>query len=185
MAVLAENTFVKRTIGRLDVDIVKETKKSNAGRKKKYTPTKMKNAINKYFEVCEETDDIPSIKGLMIHLKMYKDVFYAYLDYPEFSSMMEQARMMIANWIETDIYKTKGIAAGKIAYAKNLHGWSDKIDTTSTVTKTVITVDQARAKIEMLAPKILELLKNSNIVNQLATGPTIDAVEEGNIRRIQ
>ena len=178
-AALSSNDIVKRPIPRLDSEITKDTKKSPAGRKKRFTPTKMKNSINSYFEWCEKEDEIPSIKGLMIHLKMYRDQFYTYLEYPEFKDIMEHARLVISNWIESDIYNTKGIAAGKIAYAKNVHGWADKIDTQSTVTQTVITKEQATARIEMLAPQLLELLKNNMLVNQLVTPEkTIEAVVE-------
>lgn len=164
---LTTNELVTRPIPRLDKDIVKDIKKCAQGRKKRYTPTKMKNAINAYFEWCEKEDEIPSIKGLMIHLKLYRDVFYKYLEYPEFKDLMEHTRMVIANWVEMDVYRTKGQAAGKINYMKNVWDWSDKIDTTSTVTQTVISKEQAVAKIEMLAPKLLELLKNNMVVNQL------------------
>lgn len=162
-----KNSLVLRPIPRIDGDILPT--KSKAGRKKKYTPTKIKNAINSYFKWCEEEDELPSIKGMMIHLKMYKDQFYQYLQYPEYTNIMEHARMIIANWVETDIYNTKGMAAGKIAYAKNLHGWSDKLETSNQTTQTVISVDQARAKIEALAPKLLELMKSNMLVNQLGT----------------
>ena len=174
---LSENHIVKKAIPRLDKDI---TKKKGVGRKKKFTPTKMRNAINKYLASCETLDEVPSISGLMISLKMYKDQFYTYLEYPEFADMMEHTRLIIKNWVENDIYSTKGLAAGKLAYVKNLHGWAEKIDQNSTVTShtTITNVEQARAKIEMLAPQLLELLKNNGLINQLAIGNTIEAVEE-------
>lgn len=182
---LTNNQTVKRAIPRLDKDIVKDIKKSAGGRKRKYTPIKMRNQINSYFENCEATDEVPSIKGLMIHLKMYKDTFYTYLDYPEFRDMLEHTRLIISNWIDSDIYHTKGLAAGKIAYAKNLHGWSDKIESTNNTTQTIISVDQAKAKIEMLAPKLLELLKNNTVLSQIGTkDKVVDAVVE-NPRRIK
>jgi hypothetical protein len=173
---ITKNVVVTRQIPRLDRNIIKDiSTKSKGGRKKRYSPTKMKNGINNYFEQCEKTDEIPSIKGMMIFLKMYKDQYYTYLEYPEFTEMLEHARLIISNWIENDIYRTKGLAAGKIAYAKNLHSWSDKVEQTNTVTQRVINVDEARAKIEMLAPKLLELLKNTSLVNQLAIAPAIEA----------
>ena len=93
--------------------------------------------------------------------------------------MMEHTRLIIKNWVENDIYATKGLAAGKLAYVKNLHGWAEKIDQNSTVTShtTITNVEQARAKIEMLAPQLLELLKNNGLINQLATGNVVEAVE--------
>jgi hypothetical protein len=138
---------------------------------------KMKNGINRYFEWCEKEDEMPSIKGMMIHMNMYKDQFYAYLKYPEFTDIMEHARMIISNWAENDVYNTKGMAAGKIAYMKNVHGWSDKIETNNTTTQTVITVDQAKAKIEMLAPKLLEVLNNHTTLMQITKRPNEKVVE--------
>ena len=44
---MEDNQFVTRPIPRIDSDILK---KSKAGRKKRFTPTTMKNSINKYFE---------------------------------------------------------------------------------------------------------------------------------------
>jgi hypothetical protein len=172
---LQDNQFVNRPIPRIDSGILK---KSPAGRKKRFTPTKMKNSINNYFEQCELTDDIPSIKGLMIFLKMYRDQFYTYLEYPEFNQIMEHARLIISNWAENDVYRTKGIAAGKIAYMKNVHDWTEKVEQNQNIKQTITNVEQAKAKIEMLAPKLLELLKNNGLVNQLALDNKIIEAEE-------
>ncbi len=166
-----KNRTVKKPIPKIGNDILK----SRAGRKKKYTPTRLKNAINKYFTWCEDEDEIPSIKGLMIHLGMYKDVFYKYLTYDGYSDIMEHARLIIANWAEEDVYNTKGMASGKIAYMKNIHAWSDKVETKNetTVTK-VVSVAEAKSKIEMLAPRLLELLESSEVVKQIGK-PPVDA----------
>ena len=180
-----ENTLVTRPIPRLDDNITKDIKRSLGGRPKKITPTRMKNGINKYFEWCEENDEIPSIKGMCIHLKLYKDMFYKYVHYPEFTDIMEHARMIISNWAEMDVYSTKGMAAGKIAYMKNIHGWSDKLETNNTTETRVISVDEAKAKIEMLAPKLLELLKNQNVIDQIAHKPVeAEIVEKKSGKRV-
>lgn len=165
----AANKAVRSPIARLDDDIV-PTKRNRNGRKWKFTPVRLKNEINKYFEWCEENDEIPSIKGLMIHCKMYKDAFYRYVKQPQFEDILEHAKMIIGSWIETDIYNTKGMCAGKGLYAKNILGWADKVESFNQTETRVITVDEARAKITMLAPKLLELLKSSTVVNQIAAG---------------
>lgn len=157
-----KNDTVRRPIPRIDKGILKRSHK-------KYTPTRMKNGINKYFEWCEDNDECPSIKGMMIHLKMYKDTFYNYIKYPEFTDLLEHARMIIANWAEMDVYSTKGMAAGKIAYMKNIHGWSDKLETNNFTEQRIITVDEAKVTIEKLAPQLLEFLKNATAVDQMAT----------------
>lgn len=148
---------VTKSIGRISSDTLYPKK----GRKKLTTPTKMKNGINKYFQWCEENGRVPSIKGLMIHQKMRPDMFKVYIKYPEFTDLLEQARLIIKEWCENDIYTTQGPTAGKIAYMKNVHDWTDKVEQKSEVTQT-ITYDEARARIEMLAPKLLEMLRNSN-----------------------
>jgi hypothetical protein len=172
-----QNKTVVRPIPRIDSDVIK--RKKTGGRKKQYTPTRMKNTINKYFQFCEENDEVPSIKGMMIHLKMYPESFYLYLKYPEFTDIMEHARLIISHWMEMDVYSTKGMAAGKIAYMKNVHDWCEKTQTKNQTEVRVISVDEARAKIEMLAPKLLEILNSSMTVNQIAA-PVIEAeFEEG------
>ena len=140
------------------------------GRKRTFTPTRMRNEINKYLSWCEENDRVPSIKGLMIHLKMHKSQFYTYCEYPEFTDLMEQARLVISEWCENDLYHTSGAAAGKIAYMKNIHGWTEKIEQETT---RVITVDEAKAKLEMLLPKIMETIKRHSIEQKLSTEDAI------------
>ena len=171
---LGNNDVVKAPIARLGNEGLPSGKKSNVGRKKKYTPTRMRNGINEYFQWCEDNDRVPSIKGLMIHLKMYRDQFYMYSKYPEFSDIMEQARLIIAEWCENDVYQSKGLVAGKIAYMKNVHDWSEKVESNVQQTTTISSVDEARAKLELLAPKLLEALKNSGMINQLIP-PVVEA----------
>lgn len=169
---LKNNVAVTQPIARLDDDIVK--RKRRGGPKRKYTPTRMKNEINKYFKWCEDEDQLPSIKGMMIFLKMYRDSFYDYLQAPGYQDIMEHARLIISEWAERDVYNTKGMAAGKVAYMKNVHAWSEKIEQNTNMTQTVMTVDQARSKLESLAPKLLEVLKSQNLLNQLAL-PAVEA----------
>ena len=165
----AENTLCTRPIPRLDGSILPTKKLNGNSSRYRYTPTRMKNGINAYFKWCETEDELPSIKGMMIHLKMYKDMFYKYVTRPDYTDIMEHARLIIANWAETDVYQSKGMAAGKIAYMKNIHGWADKLETNNTTEVRTVTVEQARAKIEMLAPKLLELLQSPTLLNQLVT----------------
>jgi len=164
------NKVVKKPISRIDAGMTRR------GNKKKYSPTRMANMINKYFKWCEDEDEIPSTKGMMIHLKMSRDMFYIYAKYPEYTDIMDHARMIMTNWIENDIYNTQGLAAGKIGWAKNNLGWADKLETSNTSTVTTISTEEARLKIESLAPMLLELLKNSNLVNQLS--PPINITPE-------
>jgi hypothetical protein len=139
--------------------------KVNKGRPKNLTPRQMHQGCNSYFKWCEKNDRVPSIKGMMLHMKMMRDAFYRYVRDPEYSDILEQAKLVITEWIENDIYRTPGQAAGKIAYAKNIIDWADKIDTTSineNRNTTIVSVEDARAKIASLVhlinPEILEAL---------------------------
>lgn len=159
------NGVMTRPIGRLDKDIA-----SGKGKKRvtKYTPVRMVNAINKYFEWCERNDEVPTIKGMMLHLKLYPTTFYKLIEDVRFQDILETARMHIANWAEIDVYNTPGQAAGKIAFMKNIHGWTDKLKTeNSTEVKQIMTTEQATAKISELAPLLLSVLNNQRVVEQL------------------
>jgi len=171
------NRVVKTPIARIGSSVLKSP---GSGLKKKYTPTRMKNSINKYFSQCEVRDEVPNVKGLMIYLEMYRDMFYKYKAYPGFTDLMTHTQMIISNWVESDIYNTPGQAAGKLAYAKNILDWTEKIETKSEVVQTVLSVSEARGKIAMLAPKLLELLGSQELVSQIVAGKVVEAdvVEE-------
>lgn len=162
-----QNQAVTSPIGRVGNETLKATSLRNKGRRK-FTPAKLRNAINRYFDWCEETDNIPSIKGLVLNLNVTRDFFYRNLRDEKYSEILEQARLIIAEWAERDVYNTKGTAAGKIAYMKNVHAWAEKLESQNYTEQRVITVEEARAKIQMLAPKLLEVLRNSNVMNQIA-----------------
>lgn len=166
---IKENYVVKQPIARLDKSITR------VGRKRTYTPTRMRNEVNRYLSWVEENDRVPSIKGLMIHLKMHKTQFYTYCEYPEFENIMEQARLVIAEWCENDVYRTPGAASSKIAYMKNLHGWTEKIEETSNKT---ISIDDARSKLELLLPQLMAKIKQASITQTLEIDKVQEAVIE-------
>lgn len=173
---LRGNERVKRPIGRIDRDIIPT--KASGGKPRKFTPLRMVNGINRYFKRCEKNDDVPSIKGMMLFLKLYPKTFYKYLEREEFQEIMEWSRMMIKNWAEIDVYNTPGQAAGKIAYMKNIHDWTDRLQTKNeTEVKQVMSVAQAQATIEGLAPLLLEVLKSQQTVNQIGKCEDAEIVE--------
>jgi len=158
-AVTKHNKNVTRPITRIDKEIGK--KKRYGGKKKKFTVTRMRNGINKYFERCEKRDEPPTIKGLMIYLKMGAQSFYDYIKYPEFTELLEHTKMIITHWFELDVYTTQGRPDGKIAYMKNIHNWTDRIETKNENIEVRLTAEQARAKIAALAPALLDILDQS------------------------
>lgn len=175
---LSRNKFIKSPLGRIDEDVFKQIKRSRAGRKRKYTPVKFKNDTNKYFEHCEKRDEIPSKKGLMIFLKMSVQSFDSYKAYPEFKELIDYVELIIDHWCENDVYKTQGVAAGKIAYMKNVHGWKEKQEIEQTVSNR--SVDEARAKIEALLPDLLEHIKRQALGQRIMIEEVVDANVEDN-----
>ena len=141
------------------------------GRPRKYTPTKMRNKINDYFCNCEKQDKLPSLKSMMLYLKLAPNALYTYAKVPEFQAIFDQARLIISDWLESDVYTSKGQVAGKLSYMQNLHNWTNKTEV-ETVNRE-LTVDEAKAKIEALAPALLELIKTSpEFLRQLLPTPT-------------
>lgn len=171
----------KKVIGRVTVEKLNSSKVG--GRKHIISPTKLKNGINKYFKKCEETERVPSVKGLMLHFKMPQTYFYRFLEYPELADIMSQAKLIIEEWCENDIYTTTGSVAGKLAYMKNVHNWTDKVETKTEI-KQEITIDEAKARIEMLAPKLLEILAKAGALptnmGLEAPNKAIEAIYEEN-----
>ena len=130
---LAENnSTVVRPIPRLGRCLTSRTKQ------KRYTPERMRNGINRYFARCETHDEMPSIKGMTIFLKLYPNAFYEYVKYPDFRDIMEHARLIISDWAEKDVWNTKGMAAGKIAFMKNVHGWAEKVESSNYTEQRII-----------------------------------------------
>jgi hypothetical protein len=172
---MSSNKFVRRPIGRIDRDII--PRKGTCP--KKYTPLRLVNGINRYFAKCEKNDDIPSIKGMMIALKLYPNHFYKMIKDQEFTEILEWSRMMVKNWAELDVYNTPGQAAGKIAYMKNIHDWTDRLQTKNeTEVKQVMSTEQATSLLEEFAPLLLELMQDQNVVEQMGNVQEAEIVEE-------
>ena len=135
----------------------------NIGRPKRFTPTKFRNRINDYFATCEKKQCYPNIKGMMLHLGMAKDQFYQYDKYPEMKPIIEWARNVMEDWSMNDLWHTATSNTNKQLVAKVNHGWAEE--------KTInhITMDKgtALAKLEALAPLLLEMLKSQMNLEQL------------------
>jgi hypothetical protein len=144
---------------------------SQSGRRRKYTPLKMKNKIIDYFATIQAKNRPPTISGLMTHLKMHRDQFYAYSGYPEFKDIMEQTRNMMENWYEESLVLGKYNGSGVQFALKNRFGWTD-----TQIIKHEETVDERQliAKIESLAPELASLFQATQL-KQLEE-PAIDAI---------
>ena len=137
----------------------------NIGRPKRFTPTKFRNRINDYFATCEKKQCYPNIKGMMLHLGMAKDQFYAYDKYPEMQPIVEWARNVMEDWSMNDLWHTATSNTNKQLVAKVNHGWAEEKQITH------INMDKgtALAKLEALAPLLLEALKGHLNLEQLLT----------------
>lgn len=138
-------------------EIKDQFKGINGGRKRKYTPAKMKNRIVDYFARMKAMNRPPTKSGLMVHLKMHRDQFYQYASYPEFKDIMEQTAVMIENWYEEALILNKYSASGLQFALKNRFGWTD--------TQTIRHEDGGNVeenlvrKIEALAPELAGFFK--------------------------
>jgi len=135
----------------------------NIGRPKRFTPTKFRNRINDYFATCEKKQCYPNIKGMMTHLGMVKDQFYQYERYPEMKPIVDWARNVMEDWSMNDLWNTQTSNTNKQLVAKVNHGWAEEKQITH------INMDKgtALAKLEALAPLLLEMLKSQMNLEQL------------------
>ena len=135
----------------------------NVGRPKRFTPTKFRNRINDYFATCEKKQCYPNIKGMMLHLGMSKDQFYQYDKYPEMQPIVEWARNVMEDWSMNDLWHTQTSNTNKQLVAKVNHGWSED----KQITHIMMDKGTALAKLEALAPLLLEMLKGQMNLEQL------------------
>ena len=159
---LSKNTLIRKPLPRIGKAIG-----SKKGAKRKFTVVRMRNAVNRFFKRCEDRDEMPTIKGLMIYLSMDRSQFEVYRGYPEFTDIMEHTKLIISHWVEGVVFACEGRTEGKIAYMKNVHGWSDKLETKNENLQVTLTPEQAKARITALAPRLLEVLESRVTVDQI------------------
>lgn len=135
---------------------------SSSGRRRKYTPIRMKNKIIDYFALIQATNRPPTKSGLMVHLKMHRDQFYAYSGYPEFKDIMEQTSQMMENWYEESLILNKYNGSGIQFALKNRFGWKD---TQTVEIDNGNNEDMLVRKIEALAPELVGFFKTMNSIN--------------------
>lgn len=138
------------------------------GRPRKFTPTRLRNKINDYFAWCEKKDRYPNIKGLALHIGITRDQWYQYEKYIDFQPIIQWARDAMESWSMDNLWKTKASNTNKQLVAKVNHNWQEE----KAITHTVISKDQAMAKLEALAPLLLEMLRE-----KLGSLPELDQLE--------
>lgn len=133
------------------------------GRRKKYTPITLKNRIIDYFSMMMALDRPPTKSGLMVHLKMCRDQYYQYEQYPEFANIMDQTSLIIENWAEERLVMGKYNPTGLVFMMKNRFGWKD---TQTVETRNITPIEQLEARIAALAPNLISYLGGtSNVID--------------------
>ncbi len=151
-----QQKMIKQLTAEEKFEFKEQFKNLGGGRKKKYTPAKMKNKIIEYFARMKALNRPPTKSGLMVHLKMHRDQFYQYATYPEFKDIMEQTATMIENWYEEALILNKYSASGIQFALKNRFGWTD---TTTVKHEQLNSEDNLVRKIESLAPELAGFFK--------------------------
>lgn len=143
---------------------------SPTGRRRKYTPLTIKNKIVDYFATVMAKNKPPTVSGLMVHLKMHRDQFYAYSGYPEFKEIMEQTKNLMENWYEESVALGRFNPSGLQFVLKNRFGWTDTVNV-----KQEVTLDEKQlvARIESLAPELAELFSTAGQLKMLENTPPV------------
>jgi len=142
------------------------------GRPRKFTRTTLRNRINDYFEFVKGQTHkngkpfVPSIRGLCRYLNIDKDSWYgSYSKYEETRELCEQTTAAIEDWFVQDLYNEERSNTNKQFVAKHELGWVDKQEVIQEVR---LTPETAIAKLERLAPFLLEALRNQDQIETIA-----------------
>lgn len=99
------------------------------GRPLKFKTVKeLKEKIIEYFEVCLNTQEVPTITGLALDLDTTRDTLIDYQNRDKFSYTVKKAKLFIHNYAEQELFRTSGNVTGIIFNLKNNWGWKDKTE---------------------------------------------------------
>jgi hypothetical protein len=133
------------------------------GRPRKFTRTTLRNRINDYFEFVQGQTHkngkpfVPSIRGLCRYLNIDKDSWYgSYCVYEETKELCKQTMSAIEDWFVQDLYNEEKSNTNKQLVIKQELGWTDKQEIVQEVR---LTPETALAKLERLAPFLLEAVQ--------------------------
>lgn len=115
------------------------------GRKMLYTLEALKEKINDYFNMCDETGKPYTVTGLCVYLKISRDTLLDYENLQtkelqcmdkdkqeEFSDTIKDAKLRIHNYAEEYLFTAKN-PAGVIFNLKNNWNWVDKQEISNTI----------------------------------------------------
>lgn len=130
------------------------------GRTKRYTPETLTRVVNKYLDFCREHDVVPCKSGLSKFMGVTTSTVSVYEKDPSLGCILEQFQATLEAWLVNDLYNSPANSNMQLV-AKQLCNWTDKQE----VVTTTITKEAAIAKLERLAPHLLEVLKQRNVLD--------------------
>lgn len=114
------------------------------------TEKELKEAINKYFNKCDEEGKHYTMTGLALSLGIDRTTLVRYGDRDLFATLIKNAKAKVEEQLEESLYRL-GNNSGVIFNLKNNYGWKDNVEVTD---KTQLTkVEELLSKIEEEANK--------------------------------
>lgn len=98
-----------------------------------YTKTKLKNAVEKYFEKTTK----PTLAGLAVHLGVVRNTVANYAKKDDLAPIIHMAKTRIEAHLEEQMQDKNTYSPGQFAILKNGYGWSDKVETKNETDTTV------------------------------------------------
>lgn len=91
------------------------------------TPDEMQEAIDAFYEECEQKKQHPTVSGLAYALGMTTEGLRAYGERDEFSATVKAAKQRVEMAVEQSLLTGRN-ATGAIFNLKNNFGWKDKTE---------------------------------------------------------
>lgn len=92
------------------------------------TRKKLKDLIEEFFRICEETKEPPTLTGLALHLGVSRQIVYTYSKTEEYGDLIENARDRCIHFVEKGMLRNKLNSVASIFYLKNNSSYRDKVE---------------------------------------------------------
>ena len=119
---------------------------------------KLEDAIEKYFEWCDETETPPTMSRLAFNLGISRQTLINYSKKEEYFDTIKKAKDRVEASLEERMLKGTVTVPGAIFALKNNYGWTDKIETENVNMNQNVSYDLSALTTE----QIRELLDNEN-----------------------
>lgn len=133
--------------------------KHAGGAPRKYKSVRaLQSKIDKYFKLCEENNEFPTIGGLAFAVDLSRGALITYSNRDEFERPLKKARQLVEIALEKRLMSGSGNVAGTIFNLKNNFGWRDKIESTlnANVSVSDLTDEQVITKIKQISEQIAQ-----------------------------